>query len=324
VDIVGNVGRVRYFEFSEPGPTPSFSAPIRRERAWFAAADDMLVLENGDVVVTLSEQSYLLVSRGHVSLMANSSTTPLFRLYPDPGFLANIRDQLVSQRATAATEAQALEDWLSWAGWTSSLFPVVGVDRAELANLRDLDRRLDVALSNVGAGGGAGEYVLPPGNVDLFVACVLQTDRTVALFDESRQWHVTDGHQIWLQGSPTASGTVAAPGLGDALRDVIQKLQRDSTAEQAASEHDLRQLEQDRVSLEQDLAEYTRLYEAHGHNILYEVDYGTDTITVGDALRRTKRDLQQNRSDLESAQADLRKTTADLEQLTATLGAFRH
>ena len=96
----------------------------RREehKAFFVADDDMLVLDNGDVVITLSDTAYLLVSGGTVSLMSNKSADALLNLYSDPALFNNIITQLQDQQASvgAALTCRAGNGWNGSAGQARS------------------------------------------------------------------------------------------------------------------------------------------------------------------------------------------------------------
>ena len=54
----------------------------------------------------------------------------------------------------------------------------------------------------------------------------------------------------------------------------------------------------------------------------YEVDYGTDSIPVSDALARTRRDLDQNQQEGERAAAERAKQAADIDRLRAAIQRF--
>src|SRR5207248_10042109 len=108
-----------------------------------------IVLENGDVVITLSDSAYLVASGGKLMLMSSQGAEPLLFLEADPAFFERIVTQVQGQRAVVGGEIAARRDWLSWVGWTGALFSTVADDRAELQHLRDLDRRLESALVRV-------------------------------------------------------------------------------------------------------------------------------------------------------------------------------
>lgn len=111
----------------------------------FVADEDMLIMDNGDVLVTLSDRYYLLLSDGTVNLMGMGSPDPIMPIYADPGLFTRVRQQIESQRGTVQYEIDARRDWLSWTGWTAALVPSIRTDQTELTNLREISRKLSSA-----------------------------------------------------------------------------------------------------------------------------------------------------------------------------------
>jgi spermidine synthase len=295
------MGHVHSYTLVHGGTAPAM-APQAHE-SLFVAAKDMLVLDNGDVVVTLSDTAYLLVTNGTVALMSNKNPDPLMLLYPDPGLFENIRAQLAEQGNGVEQAITARQDWISWVGWTSALLTTVGEDRKELTNLQDLDRRLHTAYDRLGDA-PAGTTATAPAtaeNVELFIGCQLRTDGTIAIRDDKGAWLITDGVTFTL-GQQTAPRP-APPLLTAALHSVLVKLDTDSTAALQQEKHDLDVLRTDLQSLQNDLLEYQSLQRMNDSD--YEVDYGTDQIPASEAIRRTQNDIDQNARDTQSTEAEV-------------------
>jgi hypothetical protein len=291
-------------------------------RAIFVADDDMLVMDNGDVVVTLSDNGYMLAADGNLTLMSKSSDGPLMRLYPDPRLFSTIKQDLKAQHAVVAKEIGARRDWLSWVGWTSALSSVIREDRTELANLVDLSKRLEAAAVHLGSP-AAGSYSaeLPENAVELFAGGILLPDGKVALRQSDGRWMDTDGTRIWRRDAHGSKRTCPA-ALSTLLSSVMTKLQKEFIADGRSDEQDLESLAKDRASLANDQTEYTRIQAQNGGDATTEVDYGTDTMTVGEALRRTNDDLTQTDTDIAKTEASRAKSAADADRVAAALTRF--
>ncbi len=281
----------------------------------FVASKEMLVLDNGDIVITLSDTAYLLVRKGTVALMADKHPEPLMMLYPDPTLFENIRQQLEGQGNGVEAAITTRQDWLSWVGWTSALLPAVGEDRKELTNLQDLDRRLHLAYDNLGdPPTGSGATPAPTADeVELFIGCRLVADDTIALCTEKGVWVSTDGATI------NAAGVLSRPcppALKAALYSVLAKLNTESAADLKSYQDDLTVQATDLQSYQSDLAEYQSLQSQNGSD--YEVDYGTDSISASDAIRRTQNNIDQNAQDTKTLQAEITKRSL-LQTRMATL-----
>lgn len=332
-DIYGYPYRARVFLYGDSGAWHVHSnyvvtggarsqAPPEEHQALFVADDDMLVLDNGDVVVTLSDAAYLLLTGGTVALMSSKATDPLLALYPDPDLFQRLRAQLQDQQVTVQREAAARLDWLSWAGWTGALFPAVADDRTELRNLDDLNRKLTAASTRLGTPSPSHlPNKLGTEAVELFFGCFLLPDNRFTLCGADGYWLTTDGRQLTSEklGEPARP---CPPALSAALQSVLPKLQKEFAADIASDDNDLRQLATERAGLQNDLAQYQSIYTANGYQGDYEVDYGTEEIPVSDAIARTQRDLDQNTQDTARTQAERDRLVADLQRLQSALGRF--
>jgi hypothetical protein len=214
-------------------------------------------------------------------------------------------------------------DWLGWVGWTGALFPTVAGDQAEVRHLEDLSRRLADAIRQAGtAGANASATTTPANSAELFVGCYATDDGRIHI--RSRDgWYVTDGKRLWREDAVKLTDVGPAPAeLTAVLRSVLEKLRKEVTADVASDNNDLTQIASDRVQLERDLGEYQSIYDVNYHDASYEVDYGTETIGVWDAISRTQRDLDENQRDRNETQIDHDKSAADLTRIDAALQNF--
>ncbi len=288
-------------------------------QATFVADDDLMVLDNGDVVMTLSDAAFIRIVDGQFLLMSSKSAEPLLSLYPDPNVFKAVREELVNQKASVQSEIGVRRDWLSWVGWTSALLPAVREDEAEVRNMADLIRRLDVALKRIGAPpAGSTPTTVPPGTSELFVDCHLRPSNRVALRLRDG-WIETDGARIEADGKPARK---CPPELAAVIKGVMAKLQKELAADIASDDNDAKLIEQDRVALQKDLAEYQSIWAQSGYESDYEVDYGTDSIPASEAIQRTQNDIAQNATDAATTQADRVKAAEDLRRVTEVLPYF--
>jgi len=311
-----------YFGSGQAAPP---SGPQVEHKPLFAADDDMLVMDNGDVVVTLSEHAYLLVTGGKVVLRSDKSPDSLLALYADPALFQGILGQLNDRQAALQEAISVRKDWLSWVGWTSVLLPTVAQDRTELSHMEDLDKRLQEAVKRLGQppAGAAPAPALRNDQVDLFVNARLEPDGRVSLRQEDGSWVFTDGALL----TPTATvGTAGRsvpcpPELAAALHSVMVKLKKEMAADVASNKSDLSQLNSDMYSLKADLKEYENLQSSHDPG--YQVDYGTDEIAVSDAIRKTQADIDQTNKDIQENNTESTKLERDQSRLAAANPALR-
>jgi spermidine synthase len=318
----GGYGHHTYYHGSG-GHTSTPSTPPEQHKALFVADEDMLVMDNGDVIITLSDTAYLLLSGGNLSFMCNKLPDPLVPLYPDPALIQRVTEELKDQQVGARQAVGARRDWLGWVGWTSALFSSVSDDKAEVRNLEDLARRIDTALTRIGpAKSGQPEQTPVPGNpVELFVNGYLLDDGRIAFRGLGNHMVYTDGKMIW-QDDATVKKTPCPPEMAAALKSIMAKLQKELAADVASDDNDLRQLTTDSTNLKKDLAEYQSIQLSNLSDPDYEVDYGTESIRVGDAISRTETDIRVNEQDYKDALAEKTKSATDLERINSIYQTF--
>lgn len=264
----------------------------------------MLVLDNGDVIITLSDTAYLRVSQGTVALMADKNPAPLMMLYPDPDLFQNIRAQLEEQGNTVEAAIDTRQDWVSWVGWTSAMLPSIAGDKQELKNLKDLYQRLHTAYDRLGdpPKGSTAAPAPNPDDVELFIGCRLLADNRITLRDDKGVWVTTDGDTLHL--TPTDSRP-CPPAFAAALHSILVKLDTDNNAEIKQDMNDLQTQATDLQTLQKDMSEYQSLQAQNGSS--YEVDYGTEEISASDAISRTQKDIDQNATDTKALRTAIEK-----------------
>lgn len=299
------------------------SSPPEKHSALFLASDDMSVLDNGDVVVSVSDTAYLLLTNATVALMSSSSPDPIIMMYPDPTLFANVHEQIVRQQASIRDAIVSRADWLSWVGWTSTMVPAVAGDRQELNNLKDLKTRLDTAAQRLGRPPDAATSTTPGRDqIELFIGAVLMQDGTISLRGANGSWINTDGRALHSSSTGDNVPALCPPMLTAALKSSLGKLRKDAAGGIASDQYDIQQRELDNASLQNDLSQYQGLQSANYGDPNYEVDYGTDEIPVWDAISRTQRDLTQNSSEREATQKDIDRLQEELTRIDAAVARF--
>ena len=323
-DIYGYDYAPRYYSYSYYGSNNSQygnnaapASPPAQHQARFVADDDLLVMENGDIIVPVSPDAFLLVKGGAVSLYSKDSTEPLLALYPDPRFFQNVTAQLQEQQSQAQAEIAVRRDWLSWVGWTSVFDGVVKSDKQEAQNLEDLDHRLTDALSHVTIPPDGLPPAAPPtGYVELFVDCLLLPDGKVMFRQADNQWMTTDGRRM---RTGTGAEKPCPPALTTLIRSVLTKMAAEFQADSDSFNSDLSEIETERSTLESDLSEYQSLQSSDPDD---KVDYGTEQISASDAISRTESDLAQNQQDEKALRAQHEAIPANRAKIQAALAHF--
>lgn len=297
------------------GSGPNNGAPPsqrgKEHQPVFVADDDMMVMDNGDVVVTLSDDAFLLVKNGTVNLISQKSG-PLMPLYADPNMFDRINVSLQSQVATAKVERQSREEWLSWTGWTSALFSAVQQDKNEVHNLTLLEGKLNGALTGLGRSPEAGSIKPQPQEVELFTGCYVLPNGTIEFHGPGNKT------TSYASGSLGATTEQMPEPLKKAVIGILKKLGKESQGDIASAEHDLLQINSDEAATQKDLQEYKNIYATY-NDPYYEVDYGTDEIPVRTAIDRTYTDLGQIRSDKSQTEAARDKAQNDLNTIRLSL-----
>jgi spermidine synthase len=291
---------------------PANTPPPQQHQAAFVADEDMLVMDNGDVIITLSDKAYLLVNNGTVALFHQKLPDPLLPLAADPVLFQSIREQLQEQKAMAEGEIRLREEWLSWVSWSSALFPTVRADKAEVRELRDLMKRLDLAMQRLGQPRTLNGAALPTGAVELFVGGFLTPDRQVQFRQPDGSWLYTDGKQVWSAATPTKR-TNAPAELGDALQSILTKLEKELNADLQADSSYLRELVTGMQSLQRDKVEYTNIAARWGYSDT--VDYGTEEISCQEALNRTDDEIALTQQEYKETLESRLKTARELETI---------
>ncbi len=254
----------------------------------FVLDDDLVAMDNGDFVVSLSENAILVVSQGAVNLVDVKTGKNLVPVFAEPKLFSEIRAEVSSQAGDLDHEVAVRRDWLSWAGWTSEFFGTVKADNAEYLNLQDLKRRLGGAVKKLGTSSESNVINLEDGAIELFVGCHILSDNRIALYGPGGKVSTSDGTSMVL---PSGHKISIDPDLKAALVSVMKKMIKESDQDIASDQTDLQSLQAEQSSTENDLREYQNIQVQNSYDPGYEVDYGTDSIPVEQAIQQTQADL---------------------------------
>jgi len=312
-DVFGQTYRTRTFYYSyhsygyRSGVGSGAGQPEpQRQPARFVADDDMLVLENGDVVLTLADTVFLVVSQGTVTLHKDGTPEPLLSLYADPTLFENIAARLRDQRTALDAEIRQREEWLAWVGWTKVVVPSVKEDTEEVASLKELQRRLLLAVERIGQPSSQTAPGLSANDqldaVELCTGIGLLRDDRIAVLGADGQW------------SYYSPGAVPA-NLKPVFAAIGAKLVKETESDIRGWQEELKTLASDKAALESDLQEYNSLASQYGSS--YEVDYGSATMTASAAIDRTNKDIADNTRANEEALREMGRLQRQLVSLTA-------
>lgn len=297
----------------QSGATPDKNP--QTHNAAFVADEDLLVMENGDVIVTLSDTAYLLINDGKMSLFHQKLPDPLLPLSPPPELIRNIIESLNEQTIAVQDEIELRKDWLSWVSWTSALLPTVRADKEELANLEALVKRLETAKQRIGKipePPAASLRPVPTGAIELFASTYLLPDGRYAIRRPDGLFFYTDGKSLSSE-KPGEKASTPPPELLDALKSVNTKLIKELDADLKKDDGYLAELVTEYNALQKDMAEYQNYRSANGGS--YEVDYGTDTMSADEAITKMEADIAQWGTEYNTALTERRKDANDLQTL---------
>ncbi len=285
----------------------------------FVLDDDLMAMDNGDFVISLSETAFLVIAEGQVSLMDTQGGAPLTSVFAEPKLFESIRKEVTSQTGDIDREVQVRKDWLSWVGWTSSMFSSVRSDTEEYTNLKDLQRRLGLAMKRLGMSPEAGSIEVPTDAIELFVGCHVLADNRVALYTPG-------GHPTYLDGTSMISESgkkeKLKPQLKAAIVSILQKMVKEAQRDIKSDEAEIKSLGNELASTQLDLNEYQSIQQQNGFDPSYEVDYGTDSIPVTQAIEKTQQDMTSIALDQKVLEVGIQKSQRELERFQATLQAW--
>ena len=285
----------------------------------FVLDDDLLAMENGDFVIPLSENVFLVVARGNVNLMDSQGGKPLLPIFAEPKLFDEIRKEVAAQGTQIDAEVNSRRDWLSWAGWTSTMFSSVRADTEEFSNLQDLQRRLNGAIKNLGYSSESASIPVPEDAVELFVGCHILSDNRLAFYGPGGSASYCDGTTFV---SPGGAKSPISPALKSAIAAVLRKMVTETQKDIASDKSERNSLHAEANATQMDLSEYQSIQAMNGMDPTYQVDYGTDSVPVSQAIQMTMNDLSAVTLDLQLLDVNQKKSETDFVRFQAVLGVW--
>lgn len=152
----------------------------------------------------------------------------------------------------------------------------------------------------------------PPADaVELFVGCYLLADGRVSIYGP-------DGRPKTMNMATVRSD----PKLSSVVGSTLKKLMAENQADTQAAVQDYKQAEADQASTQNDLYQYESIRNANPYDQDYQVDYGTDSIPVYQAISLTSTDLMTIRTDLLRTEGEWRRLQAELARMQAAATAL--
>ena len=285
----------------------------------FVLDDDLLAMDNGDFVVSLSDKAFLLISSGKVSLVDAKTGTPIAPIYAEPKLFEEIRNEVNGQAGDLDHEIRTRRDWLSWTGWTGDLIPTIRADNQEYLNLQDLKRRLGLASKKLGNSSEHGTLAVPDGAIELFVGCQILADNRIQIYAPGGAWQITDGSSITGQDGKS---TKLSPQLKTAIVSILKKMVTETQQDIDSDGKDVKSLQQEATATQSDLSQYQSLQMQNSYDPDYEVDYGTDSIPVSQAIQKTNGDLAQIQRDIQTLQLNIQIAEGHLQRFQIALQSW--
>lgn len=253
------------------------------------------LLANGEIVIALTDQAYLLLSDQVTSVVDSNTGLPILFLKRDPSLIWRTNQELDRQRRGLQGSVQAKQDWMNWMSWVG-FAPWRDDDLAELSNIGSTVEILDKAIASLGAI-PASPPPLPNapvnGAIQLFTGVwvnqegtqviIEQPEDKIAYLNRSGWWQDAAQTQPINEPYPETFRTLV-------LLPYLTKQTNDYTAVKARIEADLTSARSDLTTLQSDKTEYTNIQRTYGPSD--EVEYGTSKIPVSEALRRTDDDIK--------------------------------
>ncbi len=252
------------------------------------------ILANGEVVISLTDQSYLLLSDQVMAVIDAEDGLPIVFLQRDEALIWRTHRELDRQRRGLDGSVKAKQDWINWVSW-AGFVPWRNDDEAELNNIVQTRGTLDQAIKSLGSipANQPAIRVAPTQNgFQLFSSVWMNAEGSLAILD------MPDGSKAYLNKTGWFSDSALTQPLSEAYPDefrtkVLIPFLTKQTTEYAAIksriEADLTSVKSDLSLLKSDKTEYTSIQTSYGPSDM--VDYGTTEIRVDEALRRTNDDI---------------------------------
>ena len=281
-------------------------APIEHNPL-FVLDDDLMLMDNGDVIVTLSPQAFLLITEGTASLVNSKTGTPLVPIYAEPKLFESIQQEIQYQTVSLEAEIKKRKDWLSWVGWTDTIFDTVRGDELELKNMQDMRRKVAAATQHFKPSPEKNSLNLPTGAAELFVGCHLLEDKRIELYGPGGAVSYLDGTNVT---SADGKKTPITPEVYATIGSVIKKLIDEDEKDLVSYTKELADADKEIASINNDYIQYEQLATQYGYDS--DVDYGTDTVSAQQAIQLTQKDLTAAQNDKNQLQTDRTKQQNEL------------
>jgi spermidine synthase len=284
------------------------------------------LLANGEVVIALTDQSYLLLADQVTSVVDIKTGLPIIFLKRDPSLVWRTAQELNRQRTGLQGSVKAKQDWIDWMSWVG-FAPWRDDDEAELGNIQSTVGVLDKAIASLGdipATPPALPVAPVSGAFQLFSSVWMDTagrQMVLELPDNKLAYLTKDGW--WSDSAHTQPMSEPYPSQ---LRDLVlvpflTKQKDEAAAIKTRLEADLTSARTDLSSLQSDKTEYTSIQSSYGPSD--EVEYGTSEIRVDEALRLTDADIQRTQQLITALEAQLAELPRQNEAAITLLGLLK-
>lgn len=252
------------------------------------------ILANGEVVISLTDQAYLLLSDQVMTVVDIEDGLPIIFLQRDDALIWRTHRELDRQRRGLDGSVKAKQDWIDWVSW-AGFVPWRNDDQAELSNIVQTRGTLDQAIKSLGAipANQPAIRVAPTQNgFQLFSSVWMNAEGSLAILD------LPNGSKAYLNKTGWYSDSALSQPLSETYPDefrtkvLIPFLTKQTTEYDAIKkriEADLTSVKSDLSSLKSDKTEYTSIQSSYGASDM--VEYGTTEIRVDEALQRTNDDI---------------------------------
>ncbi|KPL88876.1 spermine/spermidine synthase domain-containing protein [Herpetosiphon geysericola] len=252
------------------------------------------ILANGEVVISLTDQAYLLLADQVMTVVDAEDGLPIVFLQRDEALVWRTHRELDRQRRGLDGSVKAKQDWIDWVSW-AGFVPWRNDDQAELNNIVQTRGTLDQAIKSLGsipANQPAIRVAPTAGGFQLFSSVWMNAEGTLAILEQP------DGSKAYLNKTGWFSDSGLTQPLSEPYPEefrtkVLIPFLTKQTTEYAAIkqriEADLTSVKSDLSLLNSDKTEYTSIQSSYGPSDI--VEYGTTEIRVDEALRRTNDDI---------------------------------
>jgi spermidine synthase len=299
------------------------SVPPSQIYAAYRLTPEADVLTDGSTVISLTDDAYLLLGPTCNTLIDAWSGVPIVDLARDPAQAFRVCREIERQTDGLKQSLVGKQTWMKWVDWLDFM-PWYGDDASELANLTEMEGRLEKARAALGNRPGLPPALATPpvvGAIEIFASVWLAPDGLSLIVNrpEGLAYYNEKG---WFKDAAmkTALADAYPKNLGRVVVSFYRKEVKDQSEMYKRIYKELGDANADYSGLMNDYKEFKACYvDTQGYE---SVDYGSITLSLDDAVARTQKDMEIASQRIKLVQVQLDRLPRELQLAQAFIAKY--